>query len=172
MPICVDPFFLIPYIVLYTRLYSSRKLFGRTRRNNNDNDCEIKAAYAEIKTILPRFPAPVAWESVFSFYINDRNTLALFFPHSFFRSVPVNTFASTIDGIRRTLTVVNGETLNAILNRAIVNNRRCSVNRLEMGQNNLRREIVNETSVPESIVNVDLSLGCPISAIINKTFIY
>lgn len=95
-----------------------------------------------------------------------------FFLTLFFRSVPVNTFASTIDGIRRTLTVVNGETLNAILNRAIVNNRRCSVNRLEMGQNNLRREIVNETSVPESIVNVDLSLGCPVSSTINKTFIY
>lgn len=123
-----------------SRLYSSRKLFGRTRKNNNGNDCEIKAAYRRNKNDSAACFPSLLPSRVFSFYTDDRNVLALFFSLTFFCNAPVNTFASTIDGIRRTLTVVNGETLNAILNRAIVNNRRCSMNRLEMGQNNLRRE--------------------------------
>jgi len=139
--------FLIPYVIVHSAvLYSSRKLFGRTRRNNNGNDCEIKAAYVRDKTDSPArlcaslLPPPGPQlrtarasgrgrerrRNVFSFYTrDDHDTLALsplffslslslsFFPALFFRNAPVNTFASTIDGIRRTLTVVNGETQNA-----------------------------------------------------------
>jgi len=107
---CRSPF-LIPYVIVHSAvLYSSRKLFGRTRRNNNGNDCEIKAAYVRDKTRFARAPLPlhrpsgrpIAYRArararerrrnVFSFYTrDDHDTLALaalFFPPSLPPSLP------------------------------------------------------------------------------------
>lgn len=78
---------------------------------------KLKPRTVEIKTIPAACSPPLAAPRAFFHFtpmIAMYSPRALFFSLTFFfRNPLVNTFASTIDGIRRTLTIVNGEAIES-----------------------------------------------------------